>query len=240
MEFLEYIYRSINDIEVNTVGSIYKLMLSMLLGAIVGFERRRKGQTAGVRTFSLISMGATLAMLLSIYVPQEYMGLKNGDPGRIAAQVITGIGFLGAGAIIQMKGSVRGLTTAAGIWMVAISGMAVGLGMYWLSIIASGLILIILVLLEGIERRLSRGAESRIIRIRTNVILHEINDYKAVLREHKIHLNNFYVDYDFYANETHLNLIVLVKETTNYIELFSQFAKLHPTKAITLANQINI
>lgn len=172
MEFLEYIYRSINDIEVNTVGSIYKLMLSMLLGAIVGFERRRKGQTAGVRTFSLISMGATLAMLLSIYVPQEYMGLKNGDPGRIAAQVITGIGFLGAGAIIQMKGSVRGLTTAAGIWMVAIIGMAVGLGMYWLSIIASGLILIILVLLEGIERRLSRGAESRIIRIRTNVILH--------------------------------------------------------------------
>ena len=240
MEFLEYIYRSINDIEVNTVGSIYKLMLSMLLGAIVGFERRRKGQTAGVRTFSLISMGATLAMLLSIYVPQEYMGLKNGDPGRIAAQVITGIGFLGAGAIIQMKGSVRGLTTAAGIWMVAIIGMAVGLGMYWLSIIASGLILIILVLLEGIERRLSRGAESRIIRIRTNVILHEINDYKAVLREHKIHLYKFYVDYDFDANETHLNLIVLVKETTNYIELFSQFAKLHPTKAITLANQINI
>ena len=106
------------------------MVLSMLLGAVVGFERKRKGQTAGVRTFSLISMGATLAMLLSIYVPQEYMGLKNGDPGRIAAQVITGIGFLGAGAIIQMKGSVRGLTTAAGIWMVAIIGMAVGVGMY--------------------------------------------------------------------------------------------------------------
>ena len=154
--------------------------------------------------------------------------------------MITGIGFLGAGAIIQMKGSVRGLTTAAGIWMVAIIGMAVGLGMYWLSVVASGLILFILVLLEGIERRMSRGAESRIIRIRTNDILHDISDYRAVLREHKIHLNNFYVDYDFDANETHLNLIVLVKETTNYIDLFSQFARLHPTKAITLANQINI
>lgn len=237
--FLE-VYEAINSIEVNTVGSIYKLILSMLLGAVVGYERKRKGQTAGVRTFSLISMGATLAMLLSIYVPQEYMGLKNGDPGRIAAQVITGIGFLGAGAIIQMKGSVRGLTTAAGIWMVAIIGMAVGLGMYWLSVVASALILFILVQLERIEHRVSRGSESRIIRIRTATILNEISDYKKILHDHNIHLSNFYVDYDYENNETRLNLIVLVKETTDYIKLFSQFETLHPTKSITLANQLSI
>ncbi len=240
MEVLADLYYAINSIEVNTVGSIYKLILSMLLGAVVGYERRRKGQTAGVRTFSLISMGATLAMLLSIYVPQEYMGLKNGDPGRIAAQVITGIGFLGAGAIIQMKGSVRGLTTAAGIWMMAIIGMAVGLGMYLLSIFASALILFILVQLERIEKRVSRGAESRIIRISLGTILHDIAEYRKVLKRHNIHLSNFYVDYDFEANETRLNLIVLVRETTNYIDLFSQFAKLYPTKAISLANQLSI
>lgn len=240
MEVLANLYDAINSIEVNSVGSIYKLILSMLLGAVVGYERRRKGQTAGVRTFSLISMGATLAMLLSIYVPQEYMGLKNGDPGRIAAQVITGIGFLGAGAIIQMKGSVRGLTTAAGIWMMAIIGMAVGLGMYLLSIFASALILFILVQLERIEKRVSRGAESRIIRISLGTILHDIAEYRKVLKRHNIHLNNFYVDYDFEANETRLNLIVLVRETTNYIDLFSQFAKLYPTKAISLANQLSI
>jgi len=240
MEVLADLYDAINSIEVNTVGSIYKLILSMLLGAVVGYERRRKGQTAGVRTFSLISMGATLAMLLSIYVPQEYMGLKNGDPGRIAAQVITGIGFLGAGAIIQMKGSVRGLTTAAGIWMMAIIGMAVGLGMYLLSIFASALILFILVQLERIEKRVSRGAESRIIRISLGTILHDIAEYRKVLKRHNIHLSNFYVDYDFEANETRLNLIVLVRETTNYIDLFSQFAKLYHTKAISLANQLSI
>lgn len=240
MEVLANLYDAINSIEVNTVGSIYKLILSMLLGAVVGYERRRKGQTAGVRTFSLISMGATLAMLLSIYVPQEYMGLKNGDPGRIAAQVITGIGFLGAGAIIQMKGSVRGLTTAAGIWMMAIIGMAVGLGMYLLSIFASALILFILVQLERIEKRVSRGAESRIIRISLGTILHDIAEYRKVLKRHNIHLSNFYVDCDFEANETRLNLIVLVRETTNYIDLFSQFAKLYPTKAISLANQLSI
>ena len=166
MDFWQNIYQAVNGIEVTTVGSIYKLLLSMVLGAVVGFERKRKGQSAGVRTFSLIAMGATLAMLLSIYVPQEYMGLKNGDPGRIAAQVVTGIGFLGAGAIIQMKGSVRGLTTAAGIWMVATIGMAVGVGLYWLSVVATMLILFILVQLESIEHRMSAGSESRIIRMR--------------------------------------------------------------------------
>ncbi len=240
MTVIEHIYNSVNSLDVNTIGSVYKLLLSMVLGAVVGFERKRKGQTAGVRTFSLIAMGATLAMLLSIYVPQEYMGLKNGDPGRIAAQVITGIGFLGAGAIIQMKGSVRGLTTAAGIWMVAIIGMAVGLGLYWLSVVACLLILFILVLLERIEQYVSRGAEARIIRIRTGVILKNIDSYREVLRRHRIHLNNFYVDYDFELNETRLNLMVLVRETTDYIELFSEFHKLYPTKSITLANQLSI
>ncbi len=240
MTVLEQIYHAVNAVEVNTVGSVYKLVLSMLLGAVVGYERKRKGQSAGVRTFSLISMGATLAMLLSIYVPQEYMGLKNGDPGRIAAQVITGIGFLGAGAIIQMKGSVRGLTTAAGIWMVAIIGMAVGLGMYWLSVVASLLILFILVQLERIEEYISRGSESRIIRIRVGAIIEDIEPYRDVLRSHRIKLANFYIDYDYDAAETALNLVCLVRETTDYIELFSQFRKLNPTKSIGLANQLTI
>lgn len=94
----------INSLELNVANVIFRLFLSVVLGMLVGAERKHKGQIAGIRTFALISMGACLAMILSIYVPQEYMGLKNGDPGRIAAQVITGIGFIGGGAIIQMKG----------------------------------------------------------------------------------------------------------------------------------------
>ncbi|MDE6120915.1 MAG: MgtC/SapB family protein, partial [Muribaculaceae bacterium] len=146
----------------------------------------------------------------------------------------------GAGAIIQMKGSVRGLTTAAGIWMVAIIGMAVGLGMYWLSVIASALILFILVQLERIEHRVSMGSESRIIRIRIGEILHDISDYRTVLRRHNVHLSNFYVEYDFENIETRLNLIVIVRENTDYIHLLTEFEKLHPTKTITLANQLSI
>ena len=85
--------------------------------------------TAAVR-FTLICMGSAAAMLISIWIPQTYPNFLNGDPGRIAAQVLTGIGFLGAGAIIQSHGSVHGLTTAACIWVMAVVGLAAGAGMF--------------------------------------------------------------------------------------------------------------
>lgn len=230
----------INSTHINFTGCCFQLLLSMLLGSIVGFERRRRGQTAGVRTFSLIAMGSTLAMILSIYVPQHYGGVLRGDITRIAAQVISGIGFLGAGAIIQMKGSVRGLTTAAGIWMISAIGMAVGCGLYWVSVIATGLILFILVLLERIEHRISARSESRIIRVKVGAILDNIDQYREVLTKAKVQLSNFYVEYDFEQSETRLNLVVVMRENTDLVDLFHNFESLYPTKSITLANQINI
>lgn len=237
---MEWFLENINSTEVTTVSTIFKLVLSLLLGCCVGMERKRKGQIAGVRTFALISMGATLAMILSIYVPQEYLGLKNGDPGRIAAQVITGIGFLGAGAIIQMKGSVKGLTTAAGIWIVATIGMAVGVGMYLVSLVATGLILVVLVYIETIEHRIHIGLESRTIRVTVSEIVTDIEAYRECLSRHGVHLTNVYVDYNFENNITNLNLVVLVKHTADYIGLFSDMRHIYPTESITLANQVAI
>lgn len=239
-QLYDYIYTSVNSIEVNTVGTVYKMILSMILGALVGYERKRKGQTAGVRTFSLIAMGATLAMVLSIYVPQEYLGLKNGDPGRIAAQVVTGIGFLGAGAIIQMKGSVRGLTTAAGIWMIAAIGMAVGVGMYWTALIATLLILFILVQLEKFEHRISLGTEARIIRLKVTDIVKDIEPYRNVLKKKRVVLTSYYVDYEFNENVTRLNLMVLIRENIDYIDLFKELREVYPTDSITLTTQASI
>ena len=230
----------ITSIEVNTVSSVFKLCLSLMLGCCVGYERKRKGQIAGVRTFALIAMGATLAMILSIYVPQEYMGLKNGDPGRIAAQVVTGIGFLGAGAIIQMKGSVRGLTTAAGIWIIAAIGMAVGVGLYWLSVITTGLILVVLVVMERWEHYVHSGVESRIIRLKLSVIAEDIEGYREVLARHHIHLSNVYVEYDYMEPVTRLNLVVLVRERTDYMKLFAELRDVKPTIAISLGTQVSI
>ncbi|MCD8388481.1 MAG: MgtC/SapB family protein [Bacteroidales bacterium] len=237
---LQTFFDAINSTEVTTTSSIFKLVLSMILGSVVGYERKRKGQIAGVRTFSLIAMGSTLAMLLSIYVPQEYLGLKNGDPSRIAAQVVSGIGFLGAGAIIQMKGSVRGLTTAAGIWMTAALGMAVGVGMYWVAIAATTLILFILVQFETIEHRISLGHESRIIRISTSVIVDDIKPYREVLERNEILLTNYYMACNYETNSTELNMLILVHERVNFTELFDQLRLVFPTRSIALANQVTI
>lgn len=230
----------INSLEVNMVSSMFRLILSMLLGMIVGAERKRKGQVAGIRTFALISMGACLAMLLSIYVPQVYLGLKNGDPGRIAAQVITGIGFIGGGAMIHMKGSVRGLTTAAGIWMTAIIGMAVGIGMYLCSIGATLLILVTLVSFEHYEKRRKLGQESKVISITVDGILENIDGYRRVFDDADVHMSTFYIEYDYDKGLTELNFVVLAHAYTDLMPLLADVSKVTPTRKLTLSSQLDI
>lgn len=231
---------SLNSLEVNLTNSIFRLILSMLLGMIVGAERKRKGQTAGIRTFALISMGACLAMLLSIYVPQEYMGLKNGDPGRIAAQVITGIGFLGGGAMIQMRGTVKGLTTAAGIWITAIIGMAIGIGMYIVGMAATGLVLLTLITFEQYSKRKKIGQDSKVINITIDGILKNIDEYQKVLMENDIHLSTFYVEYDYENQITELNFVILVHSYTDVLPILNIISQVFPTRKLTLSNQIDI
>lgn len=231
---------AVNTIEVTTVSSIYKLVLSLVLGSIVGYERKHKGQPAGVRTFSLIAMGSTLAMILSVYVPQEYLGLKNGDPGRIAAQVVTGIGFLGAGAIIQMKGSVRGLTTAAGIWMVAAIGMSVGVGMYIIAVIATLLILIILVWLDKIEHKANIGTDLRTLTIKIDDIIQDIEPYRAVLSNEKVSITRYNIDYDYVDSQTDLLLIVLIPEGVDFLSLIAKLREVNPDKTMSISNQTTI
>lgn len=233
----DYLYTSVNAVEVTTVSSVYKLILSLLLGCMVGYERKRKGQPAGVRTFSLIAVGSTLAMILSVYVPQEYLGLKNGDPGRIAAQVVTGIGFLGAGAIIQMKGSVRGLTTAAGIWMIAAIGMAVGVGMYIISVIGTLLILVILVWVDKLEHRANLGKELRSVRINVNGIVENIDPYRELFQQERLTIARFNISYDYQTSRTDLNLIVLVPAGVDILHVTNKICELYPTLSLSISNQ---
>ena len=238
MDFFDNFLKAISDTEVTTTSATFKLMLSLLLGGIVGFERKRKGQVAGARTFALISMGATLAMIVSIYIPQVYLGLKNGDPGRVAAQVITGVGFLGAGAIIQTKGSVRGLTTAAGIWMVAALGLAVGVGLYLVATISTILILFTLVSLEQYERRSHLDREGKIIHLRVNEIIEDLSQYETLLKEFRVSLHNVLVEYDYSRQTTDLKFIVLSRVTTNFVVLFSRMRTIYRTEYISLQNEI--
>ncbi len=128
-----------------------RLAVALVLGGAVGLEREVHGSDAGLRTHILVSLGSALMMIVSILMSQAFPG---SDPARISAQVVSGIGFLGAGSILRSTGSVRGLTTAASIWAIAGIGLAIGAGFYSSGLIAALLILVTLWLLRSVEKAL--------------------------------------------------------------------------------------
>ncbi len=140
---------------------ILRLGIAAALGMLVGFERERQNQPAGLRTHTILAIGSCLAMTISINIAMQFTEfVPNGDPGRIAAQVISGIGFLGAGAILRYGTSVKGLTTATSLWTTAIVGLAIGAGHYVAGLATSAMLLIILVLLNVLEQKLIRPYET--------------------------------------------------------------------------------
>lgn len=135
---------------------IARLLLAAFLGSAVGLERERLLWVAGLRTHMLVCVGSALVMLVSAFGFADALGRANIvlDPSRVAAQVVSGIGFLGAGTILLRHDVIRGLTTAASLWTVAAIGLAVGGGLYLPAVAATALILAILVALKPIENRL--------------------------------------------------------------------------------------
>ena len=139
-----------------------KLALAMILGAIIGTERAILAkQAAGTRTFGLVALGSCLFIVTSNFVNSAYLGVANIQPLYLAAGVVTGIGFLGGGLIIFRGDTVHGITTAAGLWIVAALGMAVGFGMYSVAIFATILSLIMLTGMWYVEARFKHWFEER-------------------------------------------------------------------------------
>ena len=147
---------------ITEIDIIIRLGLGFLAGVFIGLERASRHQVAGLRTHVLISVGATLLMLLSIWLPQQFGG---GDPGRISAQVVSGIGFLGAGAIIRLGNNIKGLTTAASLWLVAAVGLTIGAGMFIAALAAEILSLITLILLHYLEKRMFPTVRNKLLEL---------------------------------------------------------------------------
>ena len=147
---------------------ILRLCLGFAAGSIIGFERSSRRQVAGLRTHILIALGATCLMLLSIWLPQQLSGVRNADPGRIAAQVVSGMGFLGAGAIIRLGDNIKGLTTAASLWLVAAIGMTIGAGMYTAALVAEILSLIALMGLNPVEKKIFPDIKNKLLEVYYN------------------------------------------------------------------------
>ncbi|HEY4657874.1 MAG TPA: MgtC/SapB family protein [Gemmatimonadaceae bacterium] len=144
-----------------------KLGLAVLAGGAIGFERQIAGKPAGLRTNILICVGSALLMDLSISVGMIDGGPRIGDPGRIAAQVITGIGFIGAGTIMQSRSGITGLTSAATIWVVAAIGLTVGAGLFLEAMGATAAVMLVLAGLGTLEHRLLRARRSLAATVRT-------------------------------------------------------------------------
>jgi putative Mg2+ transporter-C (MgtC) family protein len=138
--------------------ALLRLAVAAALGGAIGFERELREREAGLRTHMLVSLGSALFTIVSAYGFTEFLrsgeATVRADPTRIAAQIVTGIGFLGAGAIIRMGLSVRGLTTAASLWVVAAIGMAAGAGFWEPAIVTTGLVLVLLWPLRTLAHRL--------------------------------------------------------------------------------------
>src|SRR3984885_7518927 len=149
---------------ISTREMIIRLLVAAALGSLVGLERERKDWTAGLRTHMIVCTGSCLVILVSAFGFQDILGTPHVDldPSRIAAQVISGIGFLGAGTILFLRQEIiRGLTTAASLWTVAAVGLAVGSGLYLAAIATTALVIIILAIMKPIERRIFRRKRSR-------------------------------------------------------------------------------
>lgn len=146
----------------DTETCLIRLLIAGVLGSVIGVERDMHGRAAGLRTHMIVSVGAALFTIVSIKLSLVING-HLGDPGRIAAQVVTGIGFLGAGTILQTGVSVRGLTTAACLWIVAAIGMATAIGLYWVAVITACGSVIALVTLKNFENRMHRNYQLKVI-----------------------------------------------------------------------------
>lgn len=167
-----------------------RLLLSIVFGGIIGLERESVNRPAGFRTHILVCVGSSLTMLVSIYIFEQFNAFTSVDPARIAAQVVSGIGFLGAGTIIKEGATVRGLTTAASLWSVSAIGLAIGSGFYIAAVLATSLTFITLISFSRIENYI---IQSRYLR-RFSIIIEDkpgqIGRIGSILGEINVNIRN--------------------------------------------------
>lgn len=173
---------------------LIKLLLTAFLSGLIGLERELHGRVAGLRTHILVSVGSALIMLTSIQIFNVYHNVAQVDPSRIAAQVVSGIGFLGAGTILRFRASVRGLTTAASLWTVAAIGLAVGVGFYNAAILTTSVVLISLLIFSKFERLFIRKDWYKVLVIEAKGTISELKSVREILSEYKVEIKDLAIE----------------------------------------------
>jgi putative Mg2+ transporter-C (MgtC) family protein len=169
---------------------VLRLLVSAVLAGLIGFERERHGRLAGLRTHMLVSVGSCLMMLTALYLMQGLAGGVAIDPTRMAGQVVSGIGFLGAGTIIRFRASVRGLTTAASLWVVCGIGLAVGSGFLLGAAAATPMVLVVLFAFSRIERVIRRDWY-RVLSVDADASAEYLERLRRTLAEFDVEIRDF-------------------------------------------------
>lgn len=187
---------------------IIKLLLAVIVGGLTGYERERSNQFAGFRTHILVSIGSCITSIIGLELFNEFSDVSQMDPARLPAQVLSGIGFLGAGAILKNSNGIRGLTTAAGIWTTACIGIAIGYGQYVLGISAWLLVMGTLYILKNFDKVIAQRSQTVLKATITNldttsIIFNtiksceiEIKNFQIITKSAEIWEVNFLIEYN--------------------------------------------
>ncbi|MDF2840239.1 MAG: hypothetical protein K0Q99_1011 [Clostridia bacterium] len=212
---------------------LLRLALACLLGGLIGIERERNRQPAGLRTHILVCIGATLVMLCNIFLFEKYRFVANIDPARLGAQVISGIGFLGAGTIIKEGLSVRGLTTAASLWVVGCLGVAIGLGFYAGAIVTTSFILIILMIFSKLGYLVYGKGGKTLIIIKSINAEGRLNMISKKLDEFELHASDISVE-PAEDNLIALRVKVTITKDVSSIKIMEELYKLEGIKYVQI------
>jgi len=218
------------DILMFDIGTVFgKLFIAAVLGGLIGWERERRGRPAGLRTHLLVCVGVTLIMLVSEHIFVQYQGYKQDsilriDPARIASQVVTGIGFLGAGTIMRHKATVRGLTTAASLWVVAGIGLAIGSGFIIPAVFTAFIAIMTLILLPKVEGEIKKDKY-----ITMKMLIagqeHFLENIRSVLERYSLKLQTCKFERDFQKNEIMYDINVKYRDEDMLILASNDMAK---------------
>ena len=178
------------SLEMTDLEVVKRVVLSTALAGVIGFERERHGRAAGFRTHILVSVGSCLVMLTGLYLMETLAGGAAVDPTRMASQVVSGIGFLGAGTILQFRASVRGLTTAASLWAVAGIGLAVGAGFFSGAVATTVAVIVALFALSSLERAMRREWYQVLV-VEAGASAETLTKIRQVLSEYDVEIQDF-------------------------------------------------
>lgn len=225
---------------ISTSDSIIRLIVAIILGGLIGYEREARSQSAGLRTHILVCLGACLCMIISINIALDFYsvyGYTRSDPERIAAQVISGVGFLGAGTILaNQKGhSVKGLITAASIWGVAAVGLVVGAGYLVTAAAATVLIFIVLTVFVRLDKMMrKRGRHSYVLHLTMRNTVGQSRRLSEYLQHHQLALLSFRTLSGEEEENVELELTVHVGEELSQSELLSDLLGIKGIKQATV------